>query len=723
MAYYSAAWSSDVKNYIAIRGEKAIVYNWSKKEFQNVRLDLIRDKFQVFLKIINSTNYRTSDDVAPFIIGLFSQLRNLTQERREPTEALNLLFKLLISLQNEQITQQTCELWGIKNVVEPNGFDALRQSIRQGVRRITPNLDYILRHGSGPIFEVAHREALYFDSPLNLFGEVSANIEYISSPKYTGVHYTPRYLVRSIVENALKFVNLESQTLTILDPACGSGTFLQEVLKQLREKNYAGQITIKGFDISPIAEQTCRFLLNYENRMQWNNRLIVNILQQDSLRSDWGVNDLILMNPPFISSELIKDVDTKDCVNNILADLSIKKRPNMAAAFFYKAIQSLGGHGILGSILPSSILLQEQYIPLREKVCEMTKVEVLAQLGNFVFSDALADTSFIIARRGIQPNYNNPLTIWCSNREHSAFDSMRGWRKMQYDNSSRRINDNFNIYIPSRFPIVKDSWKVVALSEDEFLQQVKVKETNGDLKPISSIFDVRQGIIKGNRNLFEITYDQYAVLPKKEKRLFRPIASSQTIDNGHIKEGRYLWYPYTVSGPIIQSEDDFRKFEWSYNWLSQHKRTLQNRSGVSNWWELTRSRFELFSRNETILCSKRSGGSHSFAIAAEEYVVEEGNVFLFRKNNIYCEEDKYFYLAMFSSSVFQRMLAIYARPLKAGFDLGKVQIKDIPIVDVAGFGIRESEEYKKLVSLGEEYAVGYKARRELFDRYIQAFFC
>lgn len=719
-SYYSAAWSADVKNYIAVRDDNAIVYNWSRKQMDKVKLDIVRDKFSAFLKILNSISYRTSDDVTPFILGLFSQLRNLTQERKEPTEALNLLFKLLITLQNEHITQEICNLWGITNVAEPVGFENLQISIREGVRQIVPNLDYILRHGSGPLFEIAHREALYFDPQFNLFGEVSSNIGYALHPKYTGIHYTPRYLVRSIVENALKSIDLQQPSLTILDPACGSGTFLQEVLKQLRERDYQGQITLKGFDVSPMAEQTSRFLLNYENRKQWDNRLIIDVICQESLDTEWGDNDLILMNPPFMSSELIKDADTKERINMVLVDLHMKKRPNMAAAFFYKAILSLRENGVLGAVLPSSIFLQEQYQPLRDVARQAMKIETVAQLGNFVFRDALTDTSFVIASKKVHEGYT-PLNIWCSNREQSAFDAMRGWRKMHYDNVSQRITEHFNIYTPSHFPLVKKSWKIVPLDDDIFLQKIKTKEYSGDLKSLSNIFDVRQGIIKGNRELFEIGFAEYDALPKVEKRLFRPLASSQTIESGQIKEGRYLWFPYSQLGSVIHSEDELHNYEWSYNWLLPHKEVLRTRKGINNWWDLTRARIELFSHEDKKLCSKRHGGSHSFAIASENYVVEEGNVFLFR-NTKYCEEDKYFYLALFSSTVFQRLLSIYARPLKAGYDLGKIQIKDIPVVDVACHGIRGSEEYRQLVSLGMEYANGYMRRNDLFDKFVLAFF-
>lgn len=718
--YYSAAWSSDVKNYIAIREGNAIVYNWSKHQAESVKLSLIQDKFQSFLKILNNNSYRTSDDVTPFILGLFSQLRNLTRERQEPTEALNLLFKLLISLSEENLSQAVCDKWGIDNVAEPAGFDALQESLRQGVRQISPNLDYILRHGSGPLFETAHREAVYFDQQLNLFGEISSNLGYAAQPKYSGVHYTPRYLVRSIVENALHGIDFNKQSLTILDPACGSGAFLQEVLKQLREKDYAGEIILKGYDISPMAELTAKFLLNYENRSQWDGRISLDVHIQDSLDIDWGQNDLILMNPPFISSELIKDADTKEKVNQVLAPVQLKKRPNMAAAFLYKAMQSLNADGVLGAVLPSSILNQEQYQPMRDVARQMMKVDTVAQLGNYVFNDALTDTSFILAKNEAN-NYRNPLTIWCSNREQSAFDAMKGWRKMQNEQASERVSDNYNIFTPSRFPLVRESWKVLSKDDDLFLQKVSVRLHNGSLKPLKDVCDVRQGIIKGNRDLFVIEQSQYDQLSKSEKRLYRPLASSETIAPGYVQEGQYLWYPYTQSGLLIHTDDEFAKYERSYEWLIPHKESLLTRKGVTNWWELTRPRTELFGRSERMLCSKRSGGAHSFAIIPENYVVEEGNVFLF-DNSVYWEEDKYFYLAFFSSSLFQHLLSIYARPLKAGYDMGKTQIKDIPIIDTAMPGIKESREYQALVKLGKEYNEGSIAWRDKFDQYVLALY-
>ncbi len=719
--YYSAAWSSDVKNYIAVRDNEAIVYNWCREKTEKVKLAVVKEKFSSFLKILNSISYRTSDDVTPFILGLFSQLRNLTKERHNPIESLNLLFKLLITLKEDNLSQDICNYWGIENVPEPNGFDRIIESFRRGVRNINPNLDYILRHGSGPLFETAHREAMYFDLQLDLFEGISSKLTYAEQSKYTGIHYTPRYLVRGIVENALKMMDMTSPKVTIFDPACGSGAFLQEVLKQLRESDYHGEIILKGVDISPLAVQTARFLLMYENRTQWNDSIKLYIKQGDSLTLDWGNNDLILMNPPFISTELIKDKGTMDAVNGVLSDLDMKRRPNMAAAFFYKAMKSLSDRGIIGTILPTSILIQEQYKSLRNFANEFIHLGTVAQLGNFVFENALTDASFIIASKHNHEQYI-PLNIWCSNRQYSAYEAMKGWRKMQYDNTSACIADDYNIYMPSHFPIVEKSWKVLPQKDDLFIKQLKLRLKTGDLKSVSDVFTVRQGAIKGNKDLFEIDNSKYNELPEAERRFWRPIASSQTIMAGYVDQKNYLWYPYDLSGLTINSEDDLQRFEQSYKLLFPNKQKLLLRTGnIKNWWELTRPRIDLFNRNEHLLCSKRSGGSHSFAIAPENFVVEEGNVFLFR-NNKYCEEDKYFYLAFFSSSIFQRLLSIYARPLKAGYDLGNTYIKNIPIVDVDQSGIRESKTYNDLVNFGREYAEGCVERRDCFDQYVEVFY-
>jgi len=719
--YNSYAWSSDVKNYIRVAGNDVTVYNWKSRRSDTMKLALIEQKFNQFLKIINSTSINSSDDVTPFLLGLFAQLRNLTQETKQPKEAMNLLFKLLVSIEEDHLDAEVCRRWSIIDTVLPNGFDMLVESIRKGALQITPNLDYILRHGSGRLFEVAHRTALSFNPQWDLFGGISTELTLADSCSYSSLHYTPRYLVRSIVENSLKQLDKNLDRIRIFDPACGSGAFLQEALKQLKEQNFSGKIEVIAFDNSDMAVSTTKFLLSYEQRKQWDEQqMTYQVVVHDSVVTDWPECDLLLMNPPYIAMELMKDSETKDAVRETLKDLNIKKRPNMAAAFLYKAVKALGANGVLGTVLPSSLLLLEQYQSLREAVRSMCDLDIIAKLGNFAFSDALTDASIVIAKRQ-NPTHSIPLTVWCKNQEGVPFNAIRGLRKMQYDNLTSRIEDDYNIYTPSRFPVVGETWNTISMKDDKLVQQLKVRVGTGDLRPLSEVFIVKQGIITGIRDIFEISDIQYDNIPEKEKKLFRNIASSLTIEDGQIRKDSYLWYPYNKRGLIIETENQLRQYEWAYNWLEPHKPELLNRSGIRNWWEPTRPRTWQFEPNMR-LCSKRFGNSSSFAIASPDFIIKDGNAFLFNSENA-IKSDYYFYLAYFSSSTFEHLLSIFARTLMKGYDLGKRNIKDIPIVDVTeNQGIRTTYAYQKLVELAEMYSEGFPIKKEKFGYLVDSFY-
>jgi type I restriction-modification system DNA methylase subunit len=138
----------------------------------------------------------------------------------------------------------------------------------------------------------------------DLFGGVSSR-QITKKDSYSSIHYTPPNLARSIVENSLREIDLSKNQLNILDPSCGSSEFLIEALKQLKSLDYNGKINVVGYDSSLSAIETSKFLLHYENQTQWNGELTLTVNHvEDSLLIDWGLNnDLILMNPPFVSWE------------------------------------------------------------------------------------------------------------------------------------------------------------------------------------------------------------------------------------------------------------------------------------------------------------------------------------------------------------------------------------------------------------------------------------
>ena len=715
---FQESWSTNTKNYLFIDNDSIQVTNWHDNKVEKIPNNKIEFNLNQFYKYLSSKSFRTQNDVVPFILDIFKQLRNLTFEKQDSSEAINLLFHLLISLEQDY-TKIDTDLWNIPNAKIPDKFDYFVDLINQGVRNIKPNLDLILRHTAGILFQEAHREVLYFNPQRDLFGGVSSKLETIKDA-YSSIHYTPQYIARSIVENVLKHTDINnSKELRILDPSCGSSEFLIEVLKQLKNLNYDGKVIVTGFDSSESAIRTSNFLLAYENRKQWDSKIEFNIVKvEDSLVEDWGKNDIILMNPPFNSWELLKSKENRDNVLSILNSVIKKSRPNQATAFFYKACISLNENGTIGCVLPTSIFYSEIYSELRNKLNQELSFKVLAKLGNYVFEDALTDVSLFIASNSKSDIL--PKLIWTKNEKGIVQDSLREFRKMNANNEQSVNNKNFSIYVPPYFPIVSNSWKVISFNENNFIKELDIYSKAGKLSAISDIFNINKGALLGIKNIFKLSLNDYENLPVDEKKYFRPILTNHSIKTGQIKIYEYVWFPYDKSGLIFKEEKELESFDFYNSNLLPNRELLEKRTGISNWWALTRPGNRQFIK-EHRLYSNRFGNSDSFAFDKKGHcIIEEGNAFDPKKE--FETKDYYFYLACFSSSMFDTLLSIYSKQLAGGkwYDLNQINIKSIP--NIHKNNLRQNAAYLKLIDLGIELEMGNSFVKPIIDDILKSYF-
>ncbi len=699
------AWSSNVKNYLKIITDDVVIRNWYENKTEIVKKDKVISNFNQFYNYIFNKSYKTESDIVPFVIDLFNQLRNITQESSEPLEALNLLFTLLVSIE-EDYNNIDKAIWGIRNVNLPHSFDYFVERIREGVKTAKPNLDLILRHSSGRLFQEANRNVISFNPQRDLFGGVSSKL-ITESIAYTSIHYTPQYLARTIVENCLNNLGLTTlNEISILDPSCGSSEFLIEILKQLKNRNYTGNINIKGFDNSKNAIETSRFLLNYENRTQWNNSLKIDLrVVEDSLTEDWGINNVLLMNPPFTSFELIKDKEIKATIKSVLSDFVKSGRPNQASAFFLKAINSLSENAVFGCVLPSSIFTLDIYNSLRNHISEISNFKIIGKLGNYVFEDALTDVSIVVGTKN-RISFS-PKLIWTKNEKGIVQEALRELRKLQANNEIAISKNSYSIYTPEKFPILENSWRIISLNENKFITDLNVYIGARKLVKLQEIFTVYQGALLGTKNVFTISKYEYLDYSDEEKIYFRPLLNNSAISKGSINITEYVWYPYDQNGLMIQDETELNQITFAQNNLLPNKLKLQQRSeNREEWWALTRPRNWQFTKKKR-LYSTRFGNSNSFGYDnIGDAVIIEGNAFFPKKEM--SEEDLLFYLAVFSSDYFDYLLSIFSKQLAGGkwYDLGNNFIKKIPIPDVHSSFINKSEAYFKLVEIGKELSNG-----------------
>lgn len=724
-AYFSQSWSSNTKNFLLVNENNVRLFNWHKdiKE-ENIPIATVRDNIDKFYQYLLTKSYKSEKDVVPFVIDIFRQFRTYTAEASNPVKALNLLFAMLASIEDGNAENLNREKWGISEFHLPAGFNSYIERFRQGVNNITPDLNLILRHSSGALFQEAQKEVLFFDSQIDLFGTFSGAI-HTKELLYSSIHYTPSYLARSIVETALKSMDLDAlPEIRIFDPACGSAEFLIEALKQLREKNYSGIVRIFGFDTSETAVNTSTFLLTYEKRMIWNERLFFTIEKvEDSLTKEWD-NDynLILMNPPFVSWEQLELKSKREAVREVLGS-NFKGRPNQSSAFFYKAILSLAQNGVLGSVIPTSVLSADYYQKLRQEAESIFSFELVGKLGNFVFEDALTDISIIVGRKPKEGTL--PTLLWTRNEKGVVHDALRELRKMQYSDGTSKSRIDFSIFKPSQFPIIQDTWKPVSIKEHTLIRNLKMHISAGKLSTVHEMFEVQQGIRTGNNDVFKISTTDYLGLPDLEKKYFRPVTENESISNGKLETTNYVWYPYNEDGLLIKTEQEFNyNAPIFYNRLLPFKEVLSERArkNVENWWQLSEHR--AWQRlSEIKLISTEFGNSSSFAIDLNgNCVVERG--YAWQPKRKFTNKDYYFYLALFSSPFFDKLLSIYSKELAGGkwYDLGKKSTKHIPIPNAYSEEIRKGEHYGTMVSLGKKLSEGNDYVKAVINDIVSAYY-
>jgi len=462
-------------------------------------------------------------------------------------------------------------------------------------------------------------------------------------------------------------------------------------------------------------------LLAYEKR-EWGDNLSLNIeLVEDSLTKVWNNDyDLILMNPPFLSWELM-DKTIREIVSETLGNVT-KQRPNLASAFIYKSLKHLKPGGVLGTVMPTSILLMDSYKKLRNEIKENLTLLLIGKLGNFLFDYALTDVSILV---GNKPKSDNiPFLLWTKNEKGIVNEAFRDLRKVNYNFIPYVTQKKtYSIYKPDKYPTNEENWKILSYQEQELIKHFKFLISTKRLVTIQDIFNVKQGIRTGNNKVFKILKEFYEKLPESEKKFFKPVIDNDSIKNGRIIAYNYIWYPYNVNGLIINSEQELQEQVPFYyqNILLPNKEKLINRArkNENNWWILSEHRTWLRKKYPKLL-STEFGKAGSFAYDEKGvFVIERGNGWIPKKefkNNDY----NYFYLSIFSSPFFNTLLSIYSKELLKGWDLGKKYTKEIPIPQI-NIELENSFVFGKLVHFGMLISKGDFFNFEIIDDYLKKY--
>src|SRR3989338_8880334 len=210
--------------------------------------------------------------------------------------------------------------------------------------------------------------------------------------KEQGIYYTPSYIVDYIVKNALapvldKCKSIEDiKKVKVLDPACGSGSFLIMAVEVIAEKNREFgaknekliklqilEENIYGVDLDTQAVEITRLnlLINaLSDRTKFSP--LKNIKNGNSLTFDWqdefsevfkqGGFDVVIGNPPYI-----KEFVSKDAFDELHSNPYYQGKMDIWTMFACMSIDLLKENGLLGFIAPNNWVTNAEQVYLEVK--------------------------------------------------------------------------------------------------------------------------------------------------------------------------------------------------------------------------------------------------------------------------------------------------------------------------------------------------------------------
>ena len=202
--------------------------------------------------------------------------------------------------------------------------------------------------------------------------------------KGLGIFLTPDEVVSAIIDFVPNHIKLK-----VMDPACGSGTFLIEYLKKLNSKTLS---RVFGNDKSARMLLLADLNLGHFSKIKFEKKLL------DSLKDTESNNifDLILTNPPFGVSLDARDYDFDKYLSCKDEQGYPLKKQTSEIVFIEKCIKLLKPGGTLAIVIPKSIATNNTLQTARRSLCSYGYIYAIMSLPPETFSSTGTQTTTIV---------------------------------------------------------------------------------------------------------------------------------------------------------------------------------------------------------------------------------------------------------------------------------------------------------------------------------------
>ena len=505
----------------------------------------------------------------------------------------------------------------------------------------------------------------------------------------TGEFYTPNFIVKKMVNESYEFGE------KVIDPCCGSGNFLIEIVKKVissensEEQKISAINNIFGFDINPISifmTKISYFILT----QKYFSRLKVNLYVLDSLFIKQNKNkqpallkklfntfELVIGNPPWYTFRDIDSVDYQNQAKLLAEDLDIKPLPKnilnieISALFFYQSKQIyLKRNGKIFFIITKGVITGSHASRFRNfqgfkniKIWEYEKK--LEKVFNIDFICIFAQKS------------ENPLEL--SNREIDVYHL-----KLNEEIKSVDYFDDLDLNLEKGEPLVP--YYIEKKGNKTFTKKFISKKLQPELVPYRESLYKKQfhkGADLNPRNLIFVKYENLndsLVKINPDDRIFKKAKSpwdkkefkNEIIDKKYIFKvikstelvKFYLLDFYYIFLPLSKSDLEFNFNELTENakkfynkinqiYLKNKKLTTNHKSIMDNlnrWEKLINDR----QLSEIKVVYNNSGSVLNSTVIVGDYLVT-GDLSFYTTNNL---DEAYYLSSILNSNLMSKQVKI-----------------------------------------------------------------
>ena len=207
--------------------------------------------------------------------------------------------------------------------------------------------------------------------------------------KKMGQFYTPTGIAKKMVSEVKTDLKALSEQDLIVDPACGTGVFIVETVKQMSGFFSFDKLlkfvenNMFAYDVNPFSVIATKIsilnsLLEIAPDSVYKSNLLFDIPALDNIKWKNTIVDkeekefsIILGNPPYfkLDSKALKDIDGYDSI--------IYGQPNIYSLFMHWGISHLRTNGTMSFIVPQSIRSGLYFKNLREEIKELRIKSIL----------------------------------------------------------------------------------------------------------------------------------------------------------------------------------------------------------------------------------------------------------------------------------------------------------------------------------------------------------